>query len=56
MALKTVASKKERDELTKDVDDLDKVYIENMEKDGVDPELLKQFRDLTLEMENQDKQ
>ena len=53
MALKTTASDKERDELTKDVDDLDKVYLEQMKDQGIDEELLEQFRDLTLEMEKQ---
>lgn len=50
MALKTVLSNKDRDELTKDVDDLDKVYLERMQDLGIDEDLLEQFKDLTLEM------
>ena len=41
----------ERDDLTKDVDDLDTVYMEKLRKDGIDEDLLAQFRDLTLELE-----
>ncbi len=55
MALRQVASEEDRDELTKEVNDLDKVYLENMKKDGVDPELLKQFRDLSLLFDNENK-
>lgn len=55
MAIKTKLSIDDRDELTKDVDDLDKAYLERMKKEGIDPELLEQFRDLTLELDKQDK-
>lgn len=41
----------ERDDLTKDVDDLDDVYMEKLRKDGISEDLLAQFRDLTLELE-----
>ena len=41
----------ERDDLTKDVHDLDAVYMEKLRKDGIDEDLLAQFRDLTLELE-----
>ena len=41
----------ERYELTKYVDDLDAVYMEKLRKDGIDEDLLAQFRDLTLELE-----
>ena len=41
----------ERDDLTKDVDDLDAVYMEKLRKDGISEDLLAQFRDLTLELE-----
>ena len=51
MALRQTASDKDRDELTKDVDDLDKVYLEQMKEQGIDQELLEQFRDLSLEMD-----
>lgn len=44
----------ERDDLTKDVDDLDAVYIEKLKKDGIDDDLLEQFRDLTLAFEKGD--
>lgn len=53
MALRQKASERDRDELTKDVDDLDKVYLEQMQDMGIDEDLLAQFRDLTLEMDKQ---
>ena len=46
----------ERDYLTKDVDDLDAVYMEKLRKDGIDEDLLAQFRDLTLELEKDKEQ
>lgn len=46
----------ERDDLTKDVDDLDTVYMEKLRKDGIDEDLLAQFRDLTLELEKDKEQ
>ena len=46
----------ERDDLTKDVDDLDAVYMEKLIKDGIDEDLLDQFRDLTLELEKDKEQ
>ncbi|WP_419008255.1 hypothetical protein [Holdemanella porci] len=46
----------ERDDLTKDVDDLDVVYMEKLRKDGIDEDLLAQFRDLTLELEKDKEQ
>lgn len=46
----------ERDDLTKDVDDLDGVYMEKLRKDGIDEDLLAQFRDLTLELEKDKEQ
>ena len=55
MSIKTSISKNERDELTKDVDDLDKVYLERMKKDGIDPSWLEQFRDISLEMNEEEK-
>ena len=36
MAIRTQLSNKDRDELTKDVDDLDKVYLEHMRDQGID--------------------
>lgn len=53
MAIREKASDRDRDELTKDVDDLDKVYLEQMQDMGIDEDLLSQFRDLSLEMEKQ---
>ena len=44
------------DDLTKDVDDLDAVYMEKLRKDGIDEDLLAQFRDLTLELEKDKEQ
>lgn len=52
MPIKTRLSDEDRDELTKDVNDLDKVYLERMKKDGIDPELLEQFRNLSLEIDD----
>ena len=46
----------ERDDLTKDVDDLDAVYMEKLRKDGIDEDLLAQFRDLTLELDKDKEQ
>lgn len=46
----------ERDDLIKDVDDLDAVYMEKLRKDGIDEDLLAQFRDLTLELEKDKEQ
>ena len=46
----------EREDLTKDVDDLDAVYMEKSRKDGIDEVLLAQFRDLTLELEKDKEQ
>lgn len=50
MAIKQRITDDERDELTKDVDDLDKTYIERMKEAGISEDLLAQFRDLSLEM------
>ena len=46
----------ERDDLTKDVEDLDAVYMEKLRKDGIDEDLLAKFRDLTLELEKDKEQ
>ena len=48
MAIRQKLSDEDRDELTKDVNDLDKVYLEKMKKDGMDPKWMEQFRDLSL--------
>lgn len=53
MAIKTRLIDEDRDNLTKDVNDLDAAYLERMKEDGIDPELLAQFRDLSLEMDKQ---
>lgn len=50
MAIKQRITDDERDELTKDVDALDKAYIERMKEAGISEDLLAQFRDLSLEM------
>ena len=52
-AIKTRLIDEDRDNLTKDVNDLDAAYLERMKEDGIDPELLAQFRDLSLEMDEQ---
>ena len=51
MAIRQKLSDEDRDKLTKDVNDLDKVYLEKMKKDGMDPKWMEQFRDLSLEMD-----
>lgn len=53
MAIKTRLIDEDRDNLTNDVNDLDAAYLERMKEDGIDPELLAQFRDLSLEMDEQ---
>lgn len=53
MAIKTRLIDEDRDNLTKDVNDLDAAYLERMKEDGIDSELLAQFRDLSLEMDEQ---
>ena len=53
MVIKTRLIDEDRDNLTKDVNDLDAAYLERMKEDGIDPELLAQFRDLSLEMDEQ---
>ena len=40
MAIKTRLIDEDRDNLTKDVNDLDAAYLERMKEDGIDPELL----------------
>lgn len=51
MAIKARLTDEDRDSLTKDVNDLDAVYLQRMQEDGIDPELLAQFRDLSLEFD-----
>ena len=56
MGIRHRLTNSERDDLTKDLDDLDAVYMEKLRKDGIDEDLLAQFRDLTLELEKDKKQ
>lgn len=49
MAIKERLINDERDDLTKDVDDLDAAYIETMRAQGIDPDLLQQFADFLRE-------
>lgn len=56
MAIRTKLSNEDRDELTKDVNDLDKVYLEKMKEEGIDPRLLEQFKNLSVEMDKEKKQ
>ena len=51
MAIRHRLTDSERDDLTKDVDDLDVVYMEKLKKDGIDEDLLAQFKNLTKELE-----
>ena len=53
MAIKTRLIDEDRDNLTKDVNDLDAAYLERMKEDGIDPELLAQFRDLEMDEQTQ---
>ena len=50
MAIRVSISDEDRDELTKDLDDFDKAYIEKMKEDGVNPEFMQMFRDISLEL------
>ena len=52
MAIRTKLSNEDRDELTKDVNDLDKVYLEKMKEEGI---LLEQFKNLSVEMDKEKK-
>jgi hypothetical protein len=45
MAIKERLINDERDDLTKDVDDLDAAYILKMKEAGIDEDLLEQFAD-----------
>jgi hypothetical protein len=54
MAIRQKLKQSEDDRLTKDVDDLDAVYLERMQEEGIDPDLLEQFRDLSLELGKED--
>lgn len=56
MAIRTKLSNEDRDELTKDVNDLDKVYLEKMKEEGIDPRLLEQFKNLSVEMDKEKKE
>lgn len=55
MAIRNKLINDERDDLTKDVDDLDAVYLEKLKKDGVSDDLLNQFKDLTLALKKDKK-
>lgn len=50
MAIKERLINDERDDLTKDVNDLDAAYLERLREDGVDTDLLEQFKALALEI------
>lgn len=45
MAIRQKLVDDERDDLTKDVDDLDAAYIQQMKEAGIDENLLQQFAD-----------
>lgn len=49
MAIKERLVNDERDDLTKDVDDLDAAYIQSMKDKGIDADLLEQFAALLAE-------
>lgn len=53
MAIRERLVDDERDNLTKDVDDLDAAYIEKMRDEGIDPALIEQFAAL-LKMTDSD--
>lgn len=50
MPLKQRLTDEDRDEITKDMDDLDANYIQQMKEAGIDEDLLQQFKDLTIEL------
>lgn len=49
MPLKERLTNDDRDELSEGVDDLDAAYIQMLKDQGIDTDLVKQFRDLSLE-------
>lgn len=49
MPLKERLTNDDRDELSEGVDDLDAAYIQMLKDQGIDADLVKQFRDLSLE-------
>ncbi|WP_276884481.1 hypothetical protein [Dubosiella newyorkensis] len=53
MPVKVRLMNEEKDETTKDVDDLDLVYLEKMKESGIDEELLEQFKELSIELNQQ---
>lgn len=55
MAIRNKLIQDDRDDLTKDVDDLDAVYLEKLKKDGIDEDLLTQFKELTIQLEKDKK-
>jgi hypothetical protein len=55
MAIRNKLIQDDRDDLTTDVDDLDAVYLEKLKKDGIDEDLLTQFKELTIQLEKDKK-
>ena len=54
MPVKERITDDERDELTKDVDDLDKAYIEKMKAAGIDEDLLAQFASIASQVHSKE--
>ncbi len=53
MPVKVRLTNEEKAETTKDVDDLDRVSLEKMKESGIDEELLEQFKELSIELNQQ---
>lgn len=54
MAIRQKLIDDERDDLTKDVDDLDAAYVEKMREQGIDESLIEQFAILLSHPEEDD--
>lgn len=53
MAIKARLTDEDQDTWSKDVNDLDAAYLERMKNDGIDPMLLEQFMNLSIEMDKE---
>ena len=53
MAIRESLVDDERDNITKDLDDLDVVYIEKMRSEGIDDSLINQFASLLNKMDEE---
>ena len=53
MAIRESLVDDERDDITKDVDDLDVMYIEKMRSEGIDENLIGQFASLLSSLDDE---